>query len=97
MSRGYGKVQTAVLAVLRRDAGLDTLIIAARTYRVRQPSKAQAVAVRRALAGLTRQGLVERLGTGGHGHDVRWRMTPSTKSKQTKQRKERTKATMTIN
>ena len=92
MSRGYGTVQTAVLAVLHRhartaDPGLDTLIIAARAYRVRRPSKAQAVAVRRALAGLTRQGLVERLGTGGYGHDVSWRI--STESKRSKQRKAR--------
>jgi hypothetical protein len=81
MSHGYGRVQTAVLAVLRRqkaDAGLTTLSIAARVYRVRRPSKAQAVAVRRALAGLTTEGLVERLGTGGYGHDVRWRMAPVT-------------------
>ena len=94
MSRGYGKVQNAVLAVLRRhartaDSGLDTLVIAARAYRVRRPSKAQAVAVRRALAGFVRQGLVERLGTGGYGHDVSWRMAPSTESKRTKQRKGR--------
>jgi hypothetical protein len=78
MSKGHGRVQVAVLALLRRrtaDAGLDTLVIAARVYSVRHPSEAQAVAVRRALAGLTRLGLVERLGSGGRGHgqDVSWR------------------------
>lgn len=93
MSKGYGRVQTAVLAVLGRHArtteaarGLDTLIIAARAYRVRRASKAQAVAVRRALAGFTRQSLVERLGTGGYGHDVSWRIK---RTKRTKQRKAR--------
>lgn len=77
MSRGHGKIQRTLLAILRehkRSAprraaarGLDTIELASRVYygshyRVLRSAKPkQQVAVRRALAALAREGLVIRL------------------------------------
>ena len=78
MGRGLGRIQTKLLAILRAHAttsprarthGLDTVELAHRVYRglpvprfrKRVESKHE-VAVRRALAGLARKGLVVRLG-----------------------------------
>jgi len=81
MSRGHGRTERAILAVLRRHRGdgLDTISIAARVYGKPQSSAfklttpAHEVAVRRALATLVRERLVTDLGTGGDGHLKRWR------------------------
>ena len=75
MSRGHGPVQRALLAVLAADetGRMKTLELARRVYRIEgQPTNAQAVAVRRALGTLARQGLVVRLGNLGYGHDCLW-------------------------
>ena len=72
MSRGHGPVQRALLAVLAADetGRMKTLELARRVYRIEgQPTNAQAVAIRRALGALARQGLVVRLGNLGYGHD----------------------------
>jgi hypothetical protein len=88
MSRGHGKIQKALLAILRehertamslRDLaiGLDTITLASCVYfdnphcSILLGAKEQ-VAVRRALAGLVRRGLVIRLGALDGGR-CRWR------------------------
>jgi hypothetical protein len=83
MSRGHGKTQRALLAILRRHKrsphALSTIELANRVYQVRQTrffslrSKAKEVAVRRALASLQREGLVVGLGNQGFGHEHYWR------------------------
>lgn len=88
MSRGLGKIQTEVLDILRtHPRGMDTIELADRVYHgFRRVSKyhklakpKHEVAVRRALAGLAKKGLVIRLGLrpSGRFHIRRchWRAT----------------------
>jgi hypothetical protein len=75
MSRGFGKIQTRLLSILRAHAataprgGLDTIELADRIYYTGPPPKfhkrakpKHEVAVRRALTGLAKKRLVSRLG-----------------------------------
>ena len=87
MSRGLGKIQTEVLDILRtHPRGMDTIELADRVYhgfripknyKLAQPK--HEVAVRRALAGLAKKGLVTRLGMRPSGpfriHRCHWRAT----------------------
>jgi hypothetical protein len=92
MSRGLGKVQRQLLVILREHQqqadphaaadGLDTIELTSRVY-YGSPNcgwltgPTQQVAVRRALAGLARQGLVFRLGPSlWGGPRCRWRVPP---------------------
>ena len=89
MSRGYGKIERGALAVLQRHAarsraaakGLDTVSIAERVYLkaptkfLRVTSKSEESSVRRALAKLTRAGLVLDLGA-VRGPRKYWRAAP---------------------
>jgi hypothetical protein len=88
MSRGLGKIQRELLAVLRKHqrtaepqaaaTGLSTRELASRVYYgfpgwggLTKPE--QQVAVRRALAGLARSGLVLRMGAMHYGsRDCHW-------------------------
>ena len=78
MSRGHGSVQGTVLAILGQlrngGRGLDTVSIASRVYRAVAPSKAQQVSVRRALAALARELLVEHLPASTGPNLKRWRL-----------------------
>jgi hypothetical protein len=87
MSRGLGKVQRDLLVILREHdetaspqqaaEGLDTIALAGRVH-FGQASfgwMAEQTAVRRALAGLARRGLVFRLGALG-GDRCHWRVPP---------------------
>jgi hypothetical protein len=81
MSRGLGKVQRALLAILTEfelkagprelEQGLDTITLAHRAYGRPIPewfklvTTAQEIATRRALAGLARNGMVICMGTLG--------------------------------
>jgi hypothetical protein len=78
MSRGHGKIQRKLLAILRKHkssaprreaaAGVDTIRLASLVYygshyrRFRRAEPKQQVAVRRALTALEREGLVIRVG-----------------------------------
>jgi hypothetical protein len=70
MSRGLGKLQRELLKILEESAEeINTITLAAEVYRVqpdadgfRGVNDAQHAAVRRALCGLRRQGLVVELG-----------------------------------
>lgn len=83
MSRGHGKIQARLLAILHaqspraRIRGLDTVELAKRVYHRfakfhEWPEPKHEVAVRRALASLAREGLVIRLGIRPSGR-CHWR------------------------
>lgn len=66
MSRGYGRIQRALLATLKKRGLADTYMLAAEVYDLKRTDDdpvihletAQLVAVRRAIAGLVKDGKV---------------------------------------
>jgi hypothetical protein len=88
MSRGFGKLQRALLDALEENetvglreasVGLTTTDLAHRVFSVRRDpyfsllKRSQRVAVYRALTGLAKAGLVIGFRSLGHERDVRWR------------------------
>lgn len=69
MSRGLGRVERGVLDALRAE--LTTRELARSIYRADEPTEAQLVSVRRAVANLRRRGLVTTQGEPGEAHRVR--------------------------
>jgi len=74
MSRGLGKVQRALLAILQQQPALTSFELAAQVYRVLvEPdgrwsvSNTQRTAVRRALSALQRRGLALQIGRNRQG------------------------------
>jgi hypothetical protein len=60
MSRGYGKIQRAVLALWQKSHGSSTTELATAIYATNKPNNAQLVSIRRAITKLVAEGAIKR-------------------------------------
>lgn len=72
MSRGLGRIQLKVLAVLKAKGYMDSISIAGAVFKKRTVDHSEAVSVRRALCTLARDGLVEDMGRHWNDGRRRW-------------------------